>query len=261
MPDASGNATLTRLHVQALPPTARYPVAPESPWQPALGAMAEGPGSGGVATLDPCNPNDPPDYLVTHGDGTFLATGIDGGSGVGLWVTTGPGTRALTAWYGPRVGSGHVNWVGELGGSELISAQIGTSEAFDGFFMAEPVALEPMGDQLPRVDPGSWPRTGSVWLEPTEQGPAIIAYHTDGIVVARHPVYGTGVGLWQPIDGDTLTSSVGFASHTLQDHRIWSEATISPDGERLSIRYTHQESAGPVDTGAATATRLDVEAH
>jgi hypothetical protein len=68
------------------------------------------------------------------------------------------------------------------------------------------------------------------------------------------------VGYWQPLYAGAVASSVGFSTHSQQDHHVWSEAVIDPDGETMHITYRHQdESGGSVETGHASATRLRIE--
>jgi hypothetical protein len=88
----------------------------------------------------------------------------------------------------------------------------------------------------------------------------VVAYLADGTVVARDPRYGTGIGNWQPVDADTMLSVIRFSTRLGQDHRIWAESTVAPDGATLTIRSEHQDkSTDPrVDVETVTAVRLSL---
>jgi len=269
--DVTGIASLERLERGPLPAQAKYPTPPEPDWQLSFGPMGEGPGSGIVAAMAPrCDTTcdltevqefrDPPEYLVLHGDGTAFLASFSRDDGAGLWVRTGPDTRALTSWLSVPYSSRVIEQVAQLIGTQQILVLTGDREAFRDRRIAARRHIEPMDEPLPEVDPALWPTTGSVWLTPLEEGTAITAHLTDGTVVALDPRFGTGAGYWQPLDADTIASSVGFSTHAEQDHHVWSEAVVDPDGETMRITYRHQdESGGPVENGQATAARLRIE--
>jgi hypothetical protein len=263
--EVTGEATITRLHLAALPATARYPVPDEQPWTLELGAMALGPGSGqvnavgDVAALSSCTTShdDPPGYVIWHGDGTtFIAS--TGGVGAGLWEPTGPDTSAMTTWSILSAANERGAWVAEKRGRLVLT---GNESEFEGSFVAALRRLKPMdGREHPPLDAAQWPASGSVWLQPTEGAMAVVAYLADGTVVARHPAYGTGAGYWQPTDADSIAASVFFATTPHQDHSLLWEATISQDEQRQSIEYQLVDTnSGAIDAGTAEAERLRLE--
>jgi hypothetical protein len=264
LPDVTGNAVITRLHLETLPGTARYPIPEEQPWELAIGSMAEGPGSGEVAAVGDVNLSaghfdmaDPMGYFVLHGDGTILLASLDG-IGAGLWASSGPDTSALTLWSELRAAEQSGSWVAEKRGRLVLT---GDTDAFGRRFVASPRHLKPMdGRQLPPLDPVLWPTEGSVWLQPTGDATAIVAYLTDGTVVARHPTLGTGAGSWQSTGNDSRAASVFFATVPGQDHHLLWEATIGPDEQHMSIEYELKDAnSGAVETRAVEANRLRLE--
>ena len=271
--EASGASMLTRLTRRSLPAQAKYPAPPEPDWELAFGPMVEGPGSGTVAAIaskgdDSCDlPDyqasesaDPPEYLVLHGDGSAFLASVSRDDGAGLWVRTGPDARALTSWFALPYSSRVIDEVAQLIGTQQMLVLTGDSEQFRDRTIAAWRHIEPMDGPLPTADPALWPASGSVWLTSLEEGAAITAHLTDGTVITLDPRYGTGVGYWQPLDAGTVASSVGFSTHPQQDHHLWSEAVIDPDGDTMHISYKHQdESGGPVETGSTSATRLRIE--
>jgi hypothetical protein len=265
LPAVTGDATLTRLHLAPLPPDAQYPLPTEHPWRPELGPMAQGPGSGDlsavgdVAALSDCGPNntDPPGYVVLHGDGTAFIASV-AGAGPGLWVPSGVETTALSAWSSLPEAGWMDSWIGEARGKVV---RTGSEEQFKSRFVLADRRLQPMaGVQLPTVDPTLWPELGSVWLQEIADGTLVTAYLTDGTLIARHPVYGTGTGYWQPIDAITRASSIFFATTQGRDHHLLSESTMADDMQTMTSRFELKERhLGKVDAGDATATRLDLE--
>jgi hypothetical protein len=257
---ASGSARLERMSRLSLPAEAAYPAPAEPGWELALGPMALGSASGTVLTTvdDRCECVTP-DYVITHGDGTTFMTSCATGNGPGLWVPTGPDTRALSWWLSGT--PGYDMWpVSQLAGSDTMALSSGDSERFYYFDAADTLAFEDVKGSGSAVDAASWPETGSVWLEATDGGTAITAYLSDGTIVTRDPRYGAGVGYWRPLDEDTITAWVGFTTNASQDHQRWSEATTSTDAQTLSIEYRHQDlSGGPAETGSTSATRLRIE--
>lgn len=262
--EMTGEATLTRLHLAGLPDEARYDLPAEHPWRPSLGVMAQGPGSGqvtavgDVAALSYCvvGPDGPPGYVVLHGDGTTLIA-TPGGTGAGLWTPSGPDTRALTAWSTLSAASERGGWIAELRGRLVLT---GTTNAFEHRFVAAPRRIKAMdGRELPELDAALWPTTGSVWLQSAGGTTAVVAYLTDGTVVARHPTYGTGVGHWQPVGAQRLAASVFFGTTTVEDRRLLWEATTSEEQQHMSIDYQLVDAnSGAIETGAADATRLSL---
>jgi hypothetical protein len=264
LPEVAGHGRIMRLHLAALPATARYPVPDEQPWTPELGPMAGGAGSGEVDTvgdlsvLSDCDAdaNDPPGSVVLHGDGTTFVASL-GGIGAGLWAPSGPDTRAMTLWSTLTAAGKGGSWVAEKRGRLVMT---GDQDGFEGRFVAAPRRLRPMdGTVLPPLDAAYWPSRGSVWLQPTEAATALVAYLSDGTVIARHPTYGTGTGSWQPTGSDSIAASVSFATLRLQDRRLLWEATIDPVEQRMSIEYQLVDAnSGAVLEGSTGATRLSL---
>ena len=264
LPEVAGDERITRLHLAALPATARYPVPDEQPWTPELGPMAGGSGSGEVDTvgdlsaLSDCDPNenDPPGSVVLHGDGTTFVASL-GGIGAGLWAHSGPDTSAMTLWSTLTAAGNGGSWVAEKRGRLVMT---GDQDGFEGRFVAAPRRLRPMdGTELPPLDAADWPSRGSVWLQPTEGATAVVAYLSDGTVIARHPTYGTGTGSWQPTGNDSIAASISFATMRLQDRRLLWEATTDPDEQRMSIAYQVVDAnSGAVLAGSTGATRLSL---
>jgi hypothetical protein len=259
--DASGRSSLTRLHRLDLPPEAIHELPPEPGWEPVLGPMAQGAGSGSVAVLAPtgseCEGLDLPGAMVVHGDGTaFFTSPI--GSGVGLWITSGPDTRALTGWAQLPEAWAAESWVGQLRHRALV---VGTAEGFEDVIPAAPRRL--LGIDGARLDPADarlWPDEGTVWLESTELGTGLTAYLTDGTVIARDPRLGVGAGYWQPLDDDTIASWVSFPSAPGSDKQMRSEASIAPDGESMQMTSILKDNGtGSEEERTATATRLHLE--
>jgi hypothetical protein len=261
LPNASGHSRLTRLHRLGLPPEAMYDPPSEPAWVPTLGPVAQGNGSGSVAVLSPtvddCESHDLPGLMVVHGDGTAFFTSPKG-SGAGLWIPSGPDTRALTGWSPLPDMPPIEGWVGQLKHRALV---VGTTETFDGLLPSAPRRLVGLdGTFPPPADAGLWPDKGTVWLESTESGTAITAYLTDGTVVARHPRLGVGAGYWQPLDGDTITTWVSFRSAPGWDMQMRSQATMASDGESMSMTAIFKDTnTGAEDERIATATRLHLE--
>jgi hypothetical protein len=255
--EASGELKLTRQHQAPLPAEARYPLPDISEWR--LGTSLMGsmrvPGTvSAIENLDYCDGNGE-EYMVAHGDGTLFFAG-QGGSGVGLWIDSGPGTTAVTAWsesFGLNTPTRP--WVGERTAGLVLA---GDQDVLDRRLSAVPLGIEQMdGRPLPEVDDGLWPPSGSVWLETTDQGMSVNAFLRDGTVVSRHSRYGTGAGYWRPVDADTIAYSVAYALVSLQDQHIRGEATIAADGSTMSIEYQHVDRNRDLDeTGEASATRL-----
>jgi hypothetical protein len=180
------------------------------------------------------------------------------GIGAGLWASSGPDTSALTLWSELRAAEQSGSWVAEKRGRLVLT---GDTDAFERRFVASPRHLKPMdGRQLPPLDPVLWPTEGSVWLQPTGDATAIVAYLTDGTVVARHPTLGTGAGSWQSTGNDSRAASVFFATVPGQDHHLLWEATIGPDEQHMSIEYELKDAnSGAVETRAVEANRLRLE--
>lgn len=258
--EVGGRSSLTRLHPLPLPEGAKYPLPAEPAWTLRIGSTGQAPGSGRVSAVQRAGIDidlhdlDPADHLVVHDDGTVFIAGYNG-NGVGLWAPSEPGTRAVTAWsstIGPEP------WVGELTGRSLVA---GGSDSLDRRLAAAPRRIEPMtGETLPEVDPALWPETGSVWLEETADGPAIVAYLADGTAITHHPLYGTGAGYWQPIDADTIASSVAFPERRLRDYHLRSSATVGSDEQTMSVQYQLVErNYGSEENGEASATALRLD--
>jgi hypothetical protein len=261
LPDASGRSSLTRLHRLELPPEAIHDLPAEPDWEPILGPVAMGAGSGSVAMLTPvgseCEGLDLPGSLVIHGDGTSFITSPKG-SGVGLWIPSGPDTRALTGWAQlPDIRAAE-GWVGQLRHRVLVA---GTTEAFEGPLPAAPRRLVGIdGAPLSPPDADLWPAEGTVWLEPTELGTGITAYLTDGTLIARDPRHGVGAGYWQPLDDDTIASWISFPSSPGSGRQMRSEANVAPDGESMSMTSILKDNGtGSEEARTATATRLHLE--
>jgi hypothetical protein len=261
LPDASGRSSLTRLHRLELPPEAIHDLPAEPAWEPILGPVAQGAGSGSLAMLTPtaddCEVHDLPGSMVVHGDGTSFFTSPRG-SGVGLWIPSGPDTRALTGWAQLPDMRSTEGWVGQLRHRVLL---VGTREAFEGLLPAAPRRLVGIdGEPLTPADADLWPDDGAVWLESTELGTAITAYLTDGTVIARDPSHGVGVGYWQPLEDDMLASWVSFPSAPGSNKQLRWEASIAPDGESMSMTSILRDNGtGSEEERTATATRLHLE--
>ena len=84
-----------------------------------------------------CEGLDLPGSLVVHGDGTAFFTNLLG-SGVGLWTTSGPDTRALTGWARLPEAPSAEGWVGQLRYRALV---VGTAEGFEDLIPAAPRRL------------------------------------------------------------------------------------------------------------------------
>jgi hypothetical protein len=264
MADRQGSATYQRLALAPLPDDARYPVPSEQPWPASTGQADARPDAGsvvGITYSDGCTISEPSDYLALHGDGTALYVGASGGNGLGLWAWTGDKTRAISGWYGSWVVANHQIWVGQLIGTGQLLGRTGSSRVFDRTFTAGPRPVEVKDAPLPPADDSAWPELGSVWLQETDAGTAIIAFLADGTLVARDPRYGTGIGSWQPMGAGRTIGVIRFSTRLAQDHRVWLESTLLPDGDSMSIQFQHQDkSAGPdLDVGTATAVRLTFE--
>jgi hypothetical protein len=261
LPDASGRSSLARLHRLDLPPEAIHDLPAEPDWEPTLGPMAMGAGSGSVAALAPsgneCEGLDLPGSLVVHGDGTAFFTNLLG-SGVGLWTTSGPDTRALTGWARLPEAPSAEGWVGQLRYRALV---VGTAEGFEDLIPAAPRRLLGIdGAPLSPADVGLWPDEGTVWLESTELGRGITAYLTDGTVITRDPRLGVGAGYWQPLDDDKIATWVSFPSAPGSDKQMRSEASIAPDGESMSMTSILKDNGtGSEEERTATARRLHLE--
>jgi hypothetical protein len=270
VPEETGTATLTRLHFAPLPADAISPTPAEPAWQLALGPAINGVGTGRVATEAPAHGGDPLTYHVSHADGTYFYVSPYAGDGVGLWVQsgvsgTGDPTAAITGWL-PSWPSRQIGMVvGEsMDLGYAVALQAGTSDALDIFVTLDPMSIVPPdpGSPLPARDAAPWPASGAVWMEPTTDGLAITtAYLADGTVISVHPEYGTGVGLWQPIDDHTIASSLGYGTLRYADWRVRAESTISQDGETLSTTYKLKDrsSQTPEEAGSTTATRVHLE--
>ncbi len=261
LPNASGRSSLARQHRLDLPPEAIHELPAEPAWEPILGPMAMGAGSGSAAVLSPvgneCEFLDLPGTLVVHGDGTSFITSPKG-SGVGLWIPSGPDARALTGWApmpGMRAAEG---WVGQLRHRALV---VGTTEAFEGSIPAAPRRLLGIdGTPLTPADADRWPDEGTVWLESTELGMGVTAYLTDGTLIARDPRLGVGAGYWQPLDDDKIATWVSFPSAPGSDKQMRSEASIAPDGESMSMTSILKDNGtGSEEERTATARRLHLE--
>lgn len=261
LPDASGRSSLTRLHRLDLPPEAAHDLPAEPAWEPSLGPVAMGAGSGSVAMLSPsgseCEVLDLPGALVVHGDGTSFITSPKG-SGAALWIPSGPDTRALTGWAQLPDMRAAEGWVGQLRSRVLV---VGTTEAFEGPLPAAPRRLVGIdGAPLSPADAALWPAEGTVWLESTELGTGITAYLSDGTVIARDPLLGVGAGSWQPTADDTIASWISFPSAPAWGKQRRSEATIALGGESMSLRtIVKNNRTGSEEEGTATATRLHLE--
>jgi hypothetical protein len=223
--------------------------------------VAVGAGSGSVAVLTPtgadCEYHDLAGSMIIHGDGTSFFTSPRG-SGVGLWITSGPDTRALTGWAELPDMRSHEGWVGQLRHRALL---VGTTEAFEGLLPAAPRRLVGIdGAPLTPADADLWPDEGTVWLESTELGTSITAYLTDGTIIARDPRHGVGVGYWQPLENDTIASWVSFPSAPGSGKQMRSEARMAPDEESMSMTSILKDNeTGSEDERTATVTRLHLE--
>jgi hypothetical protein len=262
--EVHGSSSLTRLHPLPVPEGAKYPLPTEPEWTLGIGSTGQAPGSGRITSIrlaDGCV-DDPDDYMVVHDDGTLLFAGPEA-NGVGLWVPSGPDTSAVSAWsHSCWVCIDHPGlpdrWAGELTGRSL---RAGNGDALDQRLAAAPRRIEPMsGETLPDVDSALWPDLGSVWLQETADGVAIAAYLADGTAITQHRRYGTGVGYWQPIDTDTIASSVAFTERGLKDYHLRAKATIASEGQTMSMTYQLVErNSGSEETGDMTATRLRLD--
>ncbi len=263
LPDQTGTATLHRLHLQPMFSQAEFPTPPEPEWKLAQGPATYTSGMGSLATIEPKGAlGDPPEYLLSHADGTAFYASPFVGNGVGLWAPTGEETSVLSGWFG--TGPDQDIELMVVQSSPLMSfiqGMYGTSDAVMGSFTASPERIRPLDTDAPlaRPDPALWPTSGTVWVQPTSDGRAIrTAFLADGTVISVHPDHGIGAGLWQPIDADTFASSIGYGTFRYQDWQMEAESTVSPDGETLTSDYRlrNASSETPEETGTSTATRM-----
>ena len=122
--------------------------------------------------------------------------------------------------------------------------------------------FESLDGELAIPDPSLWPTTGSVWVEPSDDGDgqmARTAYLADGTIVTVHPRYGFGVGLWQPVDEDTYVSNILYKGG---DWSLKAESTVGKDGERLTTHWEAEadwRNPAEDEAGTSTASRMHLE--
>jgi hypothetical protein len=266
VPDETGTATVKRLHLQPMFSQADFPTPPEPAWALAQGPPFYGVGAGGLATIEPKGAlGDPPEYLVSHADGTSFFVSPYGGNGVGLWAPTGEKASMLSGWFGTAPTKDIELMVVQLSPlMSFIQGMYGTPEAVMGSFTASPERIQPLDPDatLAPPDPELWPSSGTVWVQPMSDGEAIrTAYLADGTVISVHPDHGVGAGLWQPLDADTFASSIGYGTFRYEDWRTEAESTVSPDGEALTTDYRLRNASSETleETGTSAATRMHLE--
>jgi hypothetical protein len=262
LPETSGTLELERLHMLPMPADVRADTPAEPAWSLARGPALHGGVTGMVMSVAPEHAGDPSSYVIQHADGTTFVAGPYGGDGVGLWLPGAEDTVLTTGWAGTWPDHAVADSVNEvtLAGS-TINVRYGTSDAFEGTYQADPACLYPMSDTelLPEPDPALWPDEAMVWTEDLpDGGVATTAYFPDGTVVTSHPTYGVGVGLWQPIDVDSIATWIGYATERSFRWRLRGEGTLGQDGETLTMDYLLQNLNWTRDPepGSSTATRM-----
>jgi hypothetical protein len=239
VPEQAGAFTLQRLHSPTQPGDAGIAAPPEPAWRTELGLPLHGVGRGGIRVVA----GEPWDYDVTHADGTLLTLSPPCDR-VGLWSPTGERASVRTDWA-------------LTAGSASEPQEVGWMLPGPGMAMA----IEPLDREraIAAPDPSSWPSLGTIWVEATADGLAVrSAYFADGTVISVHPVYGTGVGLWQPAGDDTFASTIHYRKGRT---RLSGESTVSPDGETISTRYrlVDDRAGAPPEEGVSKATRMHLE--
>ncbi len=263
LPDASGHSRLTRLHRLGLPPEAIYDLPAEPAWKPIAGSHGPGCrlGQRGRALAHRRRLRAPRPARL-HGGARRRhepSSRAPKGSGAGLWIPSGPDTRALTGWAPLPDMQSAEGWVGQLKQRALV---VGTTEAFDGLLPAAPRRL--VGHRWRTAAPGrrrplARRGHGLAGVDRVRARPSPPISRTARSSPATR-AYGVGAGYWQPLDDDTIASWVSFPSAPGSDKQMRSEATIAPDGESMSMTSILKDNGHRLGGGAhrhreATAPR------
>lgn len=99
--------------------------------------------------------------------------------------------------------------------------------------------------------------------------PLLVIYHADGTYTDAGAGRGSGIGVWEPIDENTVAANVLF--HTQDEEgnfgltRIRTETTVDESGDAYTSEYTREliaadgTSTGELGPGSAMAERITVE--